>query len=307
MNSRTQLVFGVTGQVVEFYPPESVLGAASAGATYSVFGPQADLDGTAEFTGSATLDSVSTTFDAASGFSNTSDRDRCYLTATTNIAIGRTYLATTTNNQKELVKVDAIKSADWVSKEGPLFYDYVSTDTFLGLRHSFTVDATWIAEEENIGTDWKILWVYTIGGVSYRAWTYLDVVRAVAKADITGAELYELFPDLRHEQHADLRGTDWEHIKEYATKQLRFDIQRFGTTLDQIRSDDWNIVLLNGMRFALAESGWHPPGRDQETFVTDSKAKYWESLSDIAKRVLVDKGTSGAATQKGVAQLTFRR
>ncbi len=307
LNQRTQLIYGVTGQVVEFYPPEWLYGAPSSAATYSVWGPGADLDGTAEFTGTATADSVSTTFDQASGYSNTSNRDRCYIAATTNTAVGRYYLITNAIGQRELVKVDAIASADYVSCSGPLGYDYTTSDTFLSTRQYFTIDATFIADESKIAPDWKVRWSYTINSVAYRHWTYLDVVRAVAAPSITGAELYELFPDLRHEQHADLRGTDWEHIKTRAAKRLRFDVQRFGFSLDAMRTDEWNEVLLSGMRSLLAESGWHPPGRDQETFVTESRTRYWNDLNDLAKRALLDKGGSGGATQKGAQQLTFRR
>ena len=87
----------------------------------------------------------------------------------------------------------------------------------------------------------------------------------------------------------------------------RFDVQRFGFSLDAMRTDEWNEVLLSGMRSLLAESGWHPPGRDQETFVTESRTRYWNDLNDLAKRALLDKGGSGGATQKGAQQLTFRR
>lgn len=307
LNQRQSLIYGVTGQTVEFYAPESLLGAPSSAATYDVFSLSADLDGDAEFSGTATADSVSTTFDANSGWSQASSRDKCNLTSTANIAVGRLYLATNAFSQRELVKVDAISSGAYVSKEGPLSYDYASGDTFVGLRQYFTIDPTWVATEENIGTDYRVRWAYTIGGIAYRAWTYFDLVRVQVKADIDGRELYELFPDLRHEQYSDLRGGDWNHIRDRAVKRIDFDLQKFGIKLDQMRTSDWNEVLLSLMRMILAESGWSPPGRDRELFVQESRTKYWDDMGNLKNRAPLDQGGSGGATQRGAQQLVFRR
>jgi hypothetical protein len=189
----------------------------------------------------------------------------------------------------------------------PLGYDFAASDTFKGFRQVFTIDATWITDESNIGCDWRVRWTYTIGGVQYRAWTNLDVVRAQAKAAVTGATLYDLFPDLRHEQYADLRGGHWEHVRDRAQKRMDFDAHKLGFGLDEVRSTDWNEVLLSGMRLVLAESGWTPPGRDVEIFVQESFKRYWGDMNDLKQRVLLDKGSSGGATQRGVTQLQFRR
>lgn len=307
LNPKQSLIYGDTGQTVELYPPEYLLGAPSSAATYAVYGPSDDLDGTSEFSGTATADSVDTTFDANSGFSQSSNRDRCNLTATTNIATGRWYRAANSYSQVELVKVDGISSGAYVTAASPLGYDYASGDTFKGLRQTFTVDSTFIADETSIGTDWKVRWTYTIAGVQYRTWTTFDVVRAQAKSQVTGATLYEVFPDLRHEQYADLRGGHWEHVRKRAQERMDFDAHKLGFRLDQVRESDWNEALLSGMRLALAESGWAPPGRDLEIFVQESFKRYWQDMTDLKQRVLLDQGTSGGATQKGVQQLTFRR
>jgi hypothetical protein len=300
LNPRLSLVYGQTGQVVEFYPPESALGQASGAATYSVWALDADLDGTAEFSGTATLDNVSTTFDANSGFSNASLRDRCFLTATTNIAVGRTYLASNAIGQKELVIVDAITAAAWVSKEGPLGYDYTTSDTFLGLRHYFTIDATWVADEDHIQNGWRILWTYAIGGVTYKTWTGFDLVRVKTRHQITEADIYARFPDMRHQQALDERGQGWRTIIGEAERHVDFDLRtKYQLTADELREPAlYNRLVLSCAIWKISETR-APKGRELTEFNSQMRMQYYQDLNALEKVVPVDKGTSGGANQIG--------
>jgi hypothetical protein len=298
LNPRASLVFGQTGQVVEFYPPESILGQASGGATYSVWAVDADLDGSAEFSGTATLDSVSTTFDQSTGASQASFRDRLTVASTTGIAIGRTYLASNANSERELIEVDAIKTDDWVSKEGPLSYDYVNGDTLKGIRHYFTIDATWVADEANIGTGWRILWTYTIASVTYRTWTNFDLVRVDTKHQVNEAAIYARFPDMRYQQAKDDLG--WRAIIGEAELHVDFDLH----TKYQLRPDElrdpalYNRLVLSCAIWKISETR-APKGRDLTEFNTQMRMQYYQDLNALEKVVPVDKGTSGGATQIG--------
>src|SRR5688572_28126319 len=101
MNERRSLLTGQTGQLLDFYPPEWVKGVPTSAATYAVFAIDADLDDAAEFSGTATADSVNTTFSAASGPSQATNRDRCYLNSVTGIKAGRLYVAANADGQRE--------------------------------------------------------------------------------------------------------------------------------------------------------------------------------------------------------------
>ena len=203
------LVYGLTGQAVEYYPPAAEViwdGAPTAGATYRVYAGTASNDDTAEIgPSSATLDAVATTVDAASGYSQT-NRRKVNLTATTSIVVGRRYLLANAYGQREVVTVTYIASADYVEVEEPLAFDYTTADTFKGLRHVFTIDATFIADVNNInisgyGTGleasadtttssppWRVEWRYTTGSTDRRSWTTFDVSRAPTKALVDGPQ-----------------------------------------------------------------------------------------------------------------------
>src|SRR6056300_1287193 len=113
MDHRASLRYNVTGQTVSLYAPQWRNGAPSAAAAYSVWAGSDDNDQAAEFTGTATADAVSTTVDAASGYSQ-ADRRELYLAATTSIEIGDFYLLTDAEGRVERVEVVAIDSANLV-------------------------------------------------------------------------------------------------------------------------------------------------------------------------------------------------
>src|SRR3990172_1897814 len=141
MDRNQTLIYNVTGQsVVLDYPPEWVVGVPTS-ATYSVWRAARGDDDTVEFSGSGTIDAVSTTVDAASGVSESNPR-KLSLASTTSIVIGRYYLVENASSQRELVKIVKITSADSVEVEFPLSYDYASGATFKGLQISFVIDAT---------------------------------------------------------------------------------------------------------------------------------------------------------------------
>src|SRR3990167_4487361 len=89
------LVYGQNSQALEFYSPvaEVIAEGAPTSATFDVYKGTESNDNTAQFSGTATLDATSTTFAAASGYSQAA-RNKASLTALTNIVAGRRYLAT---------------------------------------------------------------------------------------------------------------------------------------------------------------------------------------------------------------------
>ena len=106
MNERAHIVYGVTGQVLRFAPPDWREGMPSSSVTYAVYEPGQDLDGSTEFSGTATAPTVSTTFDDASGFSE-SDRSICNITATTSTEVGRYYFTQNAKNQPYIFRYNA--------------------------------------------------------------------------------------------------------------------------------------------------------------------------------------------------------
>src|SRR5688572_24765729 len=124
----TALIYGLTGQTFEVYPAMAEVvrdGAPASAATYAVYRGTQSNDEAALFSGTATLDATSTTFDAASGYGQT-NRNKASLTATTNVVVGRRYLATNALGQREVIVPRLIASADYIEAEEPLAYDYAN-------------------------------------------------------------------------------------------------------------------------------------------------------------------------------------
>jgi len=90
------LIYNVTGQVIEWYPPQSELtrDGAPAAASYRVFAGTQNNDDTPKIAlSTASLDAVSTTVNGASGYS-LANRNRILLASTAGITVGRRYLLT---------------------------------------------------------------------------------------------------------------------------------------------------------------------------------------------------------------------
>src|SRR3990167_7941596 len=134
MADRTRdVIYGLTGQIIDTYPPEGAEGVPSS-ATCSVFDGDRSSDDTADFTPTVTIDSVSTTVDVASGYSQT-QHNKLSIAATTSIVVGRQYLAENTYGQREIVTPKYIASGDYLELENDLAYDYpVTTSTLKGIR-----------------------------------------------------------------------------------------------------------------------------------------------------------------------------
>src|SRR5215210_2885047 len=114
MASLTQdVVFAVTGQVLAFDAPE---GRPQSVTSVSVYQNHEGEGGTAK-TATSGLPSVETApktnLEAASGRSQ-ADRQRCSLTSTAGVVLGRSYLATNAEAESEWVDVAAIAAADYV-------------------------------------------------------------------------------------------------------------------------------------------------------------------------------------------------
>jgi hypothetical protein len=310
----TELVYGQTGQVVENYPPEWLEGVPST-ASAIVFRGTQDADDTAgaEFTPSVTVDAVSTTFDAASGQSE-SNRRIANLTATTGIAVGRHYLATNALSQSEILTPVAITSAASVTLDDDLKYDYASGATFKGLRMTFTVDATWVADESNILhpelPPYRVIWTYTLNSLVRRDYTYLRLVRQISKHSISIKQLQEQWPDVSWTEWIQRRGQGFAYLIDAAWERVRIDILTSGYKPDQFRDSEIidQLVLLKSMHL-LAKSGITPPGRDPDATVADTKKDYDDLFAKaiLNLKALIDQGTAGAIAIKPLQNLWFTR
>jgi len=312
MARTVEVIYGQTGQTVELIPAEWPEGVPSS-ASCSVYEGLDGLDETAEFSPSVTVDSVSTTVDAASGYSET-QRNKLNLTATTSIVIGRPYLVENAGSQRELVVPKKIVSADYIETESDLAYDYASGATFKGVRMTFPVDNTWVAAESNL-SQYKLppyvaVWTYTVNSVVRRAYTYIRLVRFLWKDLLSIEDIKEIRPDIQADEWRETRGQQFKHFIDATCDAVRADILAEGYEPARIRDTEIIAELLRRKFFAMAgQEGVVPSGRDAELYVANAKAEY-ESLRARtlgALKMNLDEGTEGNASEQPVRTFSFSR
>lgn len=326
--NHVSLTFGQTGQVVEFYPPQGQLvafGAPTVAASYSVYGGTQSNDETAKFSGTATLDPVATTFDAASGYSVTANRQRVNLASTSDIAVGGRYLLTNAQGQREYVTVTAISTDAYVDVEEPLCYDYASGDTFKGIRHYFTVDPTFVADpgnlnsaasspllEERGGGDivkvppFRVRWSYATGSVAYRTWTTFDLVRQPAVSNLSIHDLRGELPDVVFNDWIAQRGQDFMPQLEAAHRDARLAARVARYDPDSFRDPEvWDRIVLNKWKVQIGKAllfGGADVGAWLDMAIADD-TKFFEKSIGTALNAFQDTNGTGGATINPPRQL----
>lgn len=195
MDKRLAVILDVANQVIEFYPPEGVPAAA---ATFEIWRGYDSQDNAAVLSGNGTMDTTSLNPAAAAGFSQ-ANRRRVELASTTGLAVGRRYRLENALGQWEWVKIAAIATDDYIDLEDDLAYDYGTTATLKGYRHTLTVDTTFASTESNMNDaayPYRLLWSYTVGGVPCRHWQYFDVVRVAPQHGVAEEDLQDVWGGL---------------------------------------------------------------------------------------------------------------
>ncbi len=261
-----KLFYNVTGQTIHYDPIE---GEASSVTSVSVFPVGTSDDGTAESatTGSASIDAVDTTFDAASG-DGQSDPTLCNLTATTNIVIGRKYLAANAAGEKEWIEVTDITSGASVAARFPLQNAYTSADTFKGCRLSISILDAWIQDSNNISDDtdpnpsYRVRWVYVVDSVTYVQDEYFDVVRYREDHDVLPHDVDLRSPGWIHSLNSDYREDQGRALIDEAYRMVSLDLHRVDIPEEMVRSREVMRALVIEKAILLAEESKAKSGGD---------------------------------------------
>ena len=324
----TELVYGLSSQTVEFYPPDyELVDGVPSSATASIFRGSQSLDDTAVESPTVTVDAVSTTVDVASGYAQ-ANRKKLNLAATTSISIGRRYLLENVDTQREVVMPTRVVSADYVELENDLVYDYaVTSSTFKGIRLTLTA-GSWVTTESNINhpgsrddypviqtggsrtLPYKVIWTYTVNSIVRRGYSYLWLVRQLSKHNVSHRDLMERWASICQDEDREVRGRKFAYAIDAAWDIYRADLLASGYHASQVR--DTEIVdesVRRGALLVLGRAGKAPEGRDVEQFIAESKKDY-ESL--FAKTIStlhvdIDVSTEGAASADPVQQPFFGR
>jgi hypothetical protein len=194
-----EIIYGVTGQTLVFDAPE---GRPSSVTSVTVYEAAQNDDGAIELatSGSASVEtSPNTTVSSTSG-DGQSDATLVSLTSVASVTRGRRYLLTNTVGETEWVEVKDVAAATTLHTRIPLRNSFLATSTFQSTRMSIAIDATWVADRNNI-TDWcdghagyRVRWVYVVGGATYVHASYFDLVRYPQQNLVTALDVDAEFP-----------------------------------------------------------------------------------------------------------------
>jgi hypothetical protein len=294
----TNLVYGVTGQTFSYRVPQG----RPTSATFSVFSFDAGDDDTPEFTGTATVDSVSTSVTSASGASQ-SDPQRINL-STTSIVAGTKYLLSEASVQEWVTPVEI--QTGYVRCRYPLKNDYTTAGTFVGTTISGTVDSAWIANLSNISDPsdpdpgYRVRWSIVVSGVTYVAYSHLDVVRAPVGHQVDVDDISARAPGWSDSIPTDYIEEQGRPVIDAAWLSVQAKLASLGIDTDAMRNDQIldELVILRALNI-IAIGGWRPGGyASQAEYVAVTQGEYDRFLEqhfEAAPRHRLGIETNGAA------------
>ncbi len=299
-----QILYNVTGQSIYL---DAMQGRPSSVTSIAVYSDTVGDDGTAESatTGSAAIESVNTTVDANSGPSQTNTR-KLSIASTSNIELGRSYLVTGTNGEKEWVEPVEINANDHIICRGPLHNDFVNTNTFVSTRISIGIDSTWVAETSNITDElnpnpgYRVRWVYVVDSTTYVADSYFDLVRYEGRHGVTSAAMERFFPAWRNLLPTSYRVDNGAALIDEAYQQVKFDLYGAERADEMIRDREaMDELVKNKARELLLFQRFYESGAgpDQAQEARDRYQYRLDTLITKNSTVPFATGTGGSADQ----------
>ena len=274
MRRTTALVYGQTGQTLAV----RITQGRPTSATFAVYRSYYDeTSATAEFSGTATVDSVTTTLSAAAGPSQADPR--LLTLTTTGIAEGSRYQLAQ-ESVSEWVDIVQVGTST-VRTRLPIQHDYAIGATFKGAYLTAAVDATWIAALANLSElvdttpDYRVKWTVVVNGATIVYYSFFDVVRSVAGHQVEIADVNARAFGLADSMPVEYREEDGRPIIDAAWSAVRAHLIAAGISPDAWRDNEAidELVILRSLR-VLAEGGWHPPGLDLPNYLAMVTANY---------------------------------
>lgn len=269
-------------------------------------------------TGSASIDSASTTVDADSGPSNTTQASRLNVVDTSGFEVGRQYLVTSqTTGASEWIEAMAVASDDYIEARAPLFQDYGSGDLVESTRISISIDDSWAATQSNI-TGWRdpnpgyrVRWVYRAadGGTKIR-YSYFDLARVAGQHNVTAADVDALVPGWLRMLPLDHEADQGARLISKAYEQVTIDLHAEGIPDQQARNQDMIDELTVRKTIVLTHEAKALAGGDPLT-VELAREIYTARFGTLVKhpeQVKFDVSTddSGAGHKRAAVRLTTR-
>lgn len=312
MRTVQDLTFGVTGQLVTFDAPQ---GRPSAVTSVEVFRWSSDDTSDEESTalGAGSVETgPSTTTDAAAG-SDQADPTLIPLTATTGCEVGRTYLLTSATGAKEWAEVAEVESGVSVTAKHPLINTFTSGAALVSTRIQATIDATWVADDDNIidgagpNPMFRVRWVYVVDGTTYVADSYFNLVRYRGLHNVQPQDVDACSPGWLDRLPIDHRDDQGRRLIDEAYRAVKLDLHAVWTDDSAVANAEVVDDLTRWKALELTElARYMTTGQSGGYEVT--RGVYRERL-DALVRIAVKvpiRTSDGGATQRSALGLTRR-
>jgi hypothetical protein len=271
----SDVIYGVSSQTIE----HRVMQGRPTSATFEVFNDTAGDDDTAEFSGTATVESVSTSVDAASGASQ-SDPQKISLTSTTGIVVGRKYLLSEDGRKAWVTPIEVV-SGDYIRVRHPLRSDYTTAATFVGTTITAAVDNTWVSDVGNVSDHidanpgYRVRWEIVVGGATLVQYSFFDLVRGAVSYQVDLEDLCDRAPGLVDSCPTEYQIEQGRPLVEAAWKSVQARLAGMKIDTDALRNDlvTDELVTLRALNI-LARGGWSPPNYSLSDYVRDTQADY---------------------------------
>lgn len=298
MRTTSDIVLGVTAQVLR----HRVLAGRPTSATFDVFAANAGDDDEAEFSGTATVDPVTTTLSAAAGAVQT-DPTAIALSSAAGVAARRRYLVSEAG-RREWVQLVALDGATAYAA-APLQNRYTTAATFVSADLTAAVDATWVADEGNLSDpsdpdpDYRVRWQIVIGGETVIAYSFFNLLRGAVDHGVTmldvAARLWNVIADIpiddRPDQGERIIAGAWEDVQADLTGQRINDAAlRDASLVDQL--------LMRRIKLNFAENGHYARGVDPAAALAYAQSEYqrfFERNFAVASSLAMATRSSGGA------------
>lgn len=303
------ILFNVTGQTLVFDAPE---GRPSSVTSVAIFENETGDDGTAESAaGSGSVETnPNTTFDGTAAVGTRT----LPVAATTGIAIGRRYLATNSTGEKEWIEVAQISSGVSVTSRLPVENAYATADTFQSARMTATVDSTWIADTNNISGDidpnprYRVVWTYVVSSVTYRRYSYFDVVRVAGQHQVTALDVDTAYPGWFENLPTYYREDQGRSLIDEAYRQVKLDFYAQEKADQMARNGEVVNDLVLHRALVCAEMAKVIAGGGSPEAVKQAGDLYQLRLQGLISHVKIPFATdSGGAAVKVASQPVWRR
>lgn len=297
MRSTADIAFGVTGQTLR----HTVRSGRPSAATYAVYAADAGDDDDPEWSGTATIDAVDTTLAASAGPAQT-DSTLVEVTSATGVVAGRQYLISE-GGKREWVTVAEVDDTD-VYVTAPLRNDFTAAATFESCDLTASVDATWVADSDNLSDptspdpSYRVRWAVTVDGASQIELTFFGLIRAAVGHGVTMADvearLWNVIEDIpvahRADQGQRLIAAAWEDVQAMLAGQgLNDAAVRDASRVDQL--------LIKQIRLTYALNGYFPRGMASDIAIRVAQ----EELERFFERHFVA-GQAPVSTSSGAAE-----